>query len=134
MEKTIEECKAHIQSFANKHKLIFDDEGQVGFGRDCVGLKHGDNYVDFNPCNSMTYESIEEFHDERLYEIAPADAYHKHDCLAVLGHGDDSIRQLCEWIEKLEALGATIESFATGATGIQAMLSGFTKMTVKIPK
>ena len=28
--KTIEECRLNIQEFANKHKLIFEDEGECG--------------------------------------------------------------------------------------------------------
>ena len=47
--ETIEECKANIQEFANRFKLIFEDKGECGFGRECVGLTSVTNYVDYNP-------------------------------------------------------------------------------------
>ena len=32
----------------------------------------------------------------------PEDAYHKHDCVAVLGHGDDALEQLYQWAKWLD--------------------------------
>lgn len=122
--KTIEDCRANIQEFANRLKVIFEDEGECGFGRECVGLTSGSNWVDYNPSDAMTYENIPEFYDERLDEITPPDAYHKHSCIAVLGRGDDAIRQLSDWIDKLKELGVVIEKYPTGAFGL----------AVKIPK
>ena len=55
-------------------------------------------------------------------------------CLAVLGRGEDSIRQLSEWVDALRELGATVVSFPTGATGMQAMISGSTGYAIKIPQ
>ena len=130
--RTIQGCFDNIQEFANKHKLIFDPEGECGFGRECVGLLHGDNYVDYNPTDSVNYDYIEGFYDERLNEIAPEDAYHNHNCLAVLGRGDNAIRQLSDWVDKLKELGVTVESYPTGATGIQSMISGVIGRAVKI--
>jgi len=40
------------------------------------------------------------------------DAYHKHDCLAVLGHGDAAVIQLARWIKHMESQGTvTIEDY-----------------------
>ena len=61
--KTIEEYKANIQEFANRFKLIFEDDGEVGFGRKCVGLTNGSNYVDYNPTQYPDYDYVEEFYD-----------------------------------------------------------------------
>jgi len=133
-QKSIDECKLFIQDFANKFKLVFEDQGEVGFGRECVGLTNGSNYVEYNPTNSTTYERIEEFYDERLWDIVPENAYHKHDCLAVLGRGENAIRQLYDWVLKLTELNATVEKYSTGATGIQALFSGTQVPAVKIPK
>lgn len=133
-EKTIEECKANIQEFANRFKLIFEDEGEAGFGRECVGITNGNNWVDYNPTSYPDYENIEEFYDERFYSICPPDAYHKHTCLAVLGRGDGAIRQLSDWVDKLNELGVVVEEYKTGATGAQAMFSGLTGNAIKIPK
>jgi hypothetical protein len=131
--KTIEACKANIQEFANRFKLIFEEEGECGLGRECVGLTNGNNYVDYNPICEPNYDYVEGFYDERLWDIAPENAYHKHDCLAVLGRGDNAIRELSEWIDKLNELGAVVEKYATGATGIQAMISGTHNYAVRIP-
>jgi hypothetical protein len=35
--------------FALKHKVIFEEDGEVGMGRPCVGFVRGDGYVDYNP-------------------------------------------------------------------------------------
>lgn len=122
----------NIQEFANKHKIVFEPEGECGFGRKCVGLMHGENYVDYNPTHDTTYEPIEGFQDERLYDIVPPNAYHKHNCLAVLGRGEEAIKQLSDWVDKLKELNATIETYETGATGIQAMMSGLFGKAVKL--
>ncbi len=133
-KRTLKDCKSIIQEFANRFKLIFEEEGECGFGRECVGLTNGNNYVDYNPTHSETYEYIDGFYDERFDEIAPPDAYHKHDCLAVLGRGEVPIRQLAEWVIKLNDLGAVVEKYPTGATGLQAMISGRHNFAVRIPK
>jgi hypothetical protein len=80
-----------------------------------------------------TYETIEEFSDENFWDIAPENAYHKSDCIAVLGRGDDAIRELSDWVEGLKGMGAEVRSYQTGATGMQAILSGVTNYTVWVP-
>lgn len=124
----------NIQEFANQHKLIFEDEGECGFGRECVGLidKRG-SWVDYNPCSHPNYEPIEELNDERLDDITPADAYHKHDCVAVLGRGDEAIKQLSEWVDELKKLNVELVEYKTGADGIQALMSGVIGYAFKIP-
>ncbi len=131
---TLDDCKKNIQEFANKNKVVFEDEGEVGIGRECVGLLMGGNYVNYNPHNSETYEEMPEYYDDRLNAIAPEDAYHKHQCIAVLGRGEEAIRQLSDWVDKLKELGATIEQFPTGAKGMQALFSGVFAYTIKLPK
>ena len=132
--KTIEEHKANIQEFANRFKLIFEDDGEVGFGRKCIGLTNGSNYVDYNPTQYPNYDYVEEFYDERLFDIVPENAYHKHNCLAVLGNEETSIIQLSEWIDKLKELGAVVEKYKTGATGIQALITGIENYAIKLTK
>ena len=132
--KTIEEHKANIQEFANRFKLIFEDDGEVGFGRKCVGLTNGSNYVDYNPTQYPNYDYVEKFYDERLFDIVPENAYHKHNCLAVLGNEETSIIQLSEWIDKLKELGAVVEKYKTGATGMQALFTGTENYAIKLTK
>jgi len=115
----------YLQAFATKHKIVFQDEGECGFGRECVGLSHGDGWIDHNPHNLTNYEAITGTACAEARENAPEDAYHKHDCLAVLGRGDGAVGQLANWMRALEAAGTVcIIDFETGATGIQALVSG----------
>jgi hypothetical protein len=132
--RTLEECKKIINDFAIKNKLVFEEEGEVGFGRECVGLTKGNNYVDYNPTKYPNYDTIYEFYDSRLDYICPEDHYHKHDCIAVLGRGNDAIRQLCDWVESIDKLGGLVVEYKTGATGFQALLSGTTGYTIKLTK
>ncbi len=112
---TMKEARAKIQAFANEHKLVFEDRGTCGFGRPCVGLRHGDSYVDYNPYDEKDYsEQLPEFFDERLSPPREvADSYHKHDCMAVLARGDEpnydaAIKQLLAWIEHYEKIGVEL--------------------------
>ena len=115
----------YLQEFATRHKIVFDDEDECGFGRECVGLRHGGNYIDHNPHDCTTYEPIKEAVCDAARETSPEDAYHKHDCLAVLGRGADAIKQLADWVRALETAGTVeIVDYKTGAAGIQAVISG----------
>lgn len=123
--------RARIQAFANKHKLIFEDKGECGFGRSCVGLNTGGNWLNYNPYKlNDNYDPIPEFNDDRLRAPGDVDAYHKHDCFAVLVHDEDyakAIRGLDEWITHILSQGEVeVAEFDTGAVGIQALLSGLT--------
>lgn len=124
----------NIAEFAQRNKLFFAIEGECGFGRKCVGLLYRDNYVNYNPTDDVSYDYIKQLYDERLFDIVPQDAYHKHNCLAVLGRGEKAVRQLSEWVDKLKALDVTIEQYQTGATGIQILASGSTGTAIKVNK
>jgi hypothetical protein len=136
MEKT-NEIYQNLQRFANEHKLILEDHGEVGFGRPCVGFLHGHNYVDYNPMNLESFEYIPGF---KIDDPVPSgvNAYHKHDCMAVLVENDDydeALRQLNEWVKHLESLGTVeIVQYETGARGMQAVISGFFGKAIKISK
>ncbi len=123
----------YLQDFANRHKIVFNDEGECGFGRECVGLSHGDGWIDHNPHNHTTYKPIEDVACPEAQEFSPEGAYHKHDCLAILGRGDGAIKQLADWMRALEASGTVdIVDFEPGATGIQALISGMTSRAVVV--
>jgi len=132
---TAAEARAICERFALQHKVIFDDEGSCGFDRDCVGFRDGDRWVDHNPYDqgSPTYAQIAKLACKAAYPPDDVDAYHKHDCLAVLGRGDDAIIGLAKWVLKLEAAGTVeIVTYTTGATGLQAMFSGLTAKAVVV--
>jgi len=120
-----------VQDFANKHKLVFQDHGECGFGRPCVGLLHGDSYVDYRPMRKAPppdyYVRVFENDDFRYVPEDVPDAYHKHDCIAVLVHNDDyelAIRQLAAWVLYLDANNAKVVEYPTGESGIGAFLHG----------
>lgn len=124
------EIKQALNLFAANHKLIFEDNGEVGFGRPCVGfISKGGDYVDYNP---YRYNPTEEVwpHDDRLRAPPDVEAYNKHQCFAVLiydAEHDQAIRELHYWIEKLNSIGETIVvPYETGAEGLQAVMSGMT--------
>lgn len=134
---SMKSIRQELQEFANKHKVIFEDKGEVGFGRPCVGFLYGDNYVDHNPRNQETFKPIPEYADERLYAHGAPDAYHKHDCLAVLVHRDnynEALRQLHNWIRHIESLGKVVMVFYNKGTKdpLQAFLIGYHGMTITI--
>lgn len=131
---SLDDCKKNIWEFANRFKVVFEDKGECGFGRECVGLTNGNNWVAYNPSRSMTFEYIEKYYNEKLYDIIPEDAYHKDSCMAVLGRGYEAIIQLSEWIDKLKELGAVIEEYETGAEGLQVFFSGIISTVVYVPK
>lgn len=58
-----------------------------------------------------------------------------HDCFAVLVSDDDydsALIELSEWIKRIEDNGYTIEVYDTGATGVQAMISGTQGKCIKL--
>ena len=120
----IQEKINYIQEFADKHDLTFDQEGECGFGRECVGLLRGGIYVDYNPTDSVNYDEIPHLSSDDHYKMTPPNAYHKHNCMAVLGRGDSAISELYDWVIALEERNVRFETFSTGASGLQALISG----------
>lgn len=104
MEKLIKK----LEAFASEHDIDFVQDGTVGFWRECVGFTKKDKYIDFNPLDE-NFERIEELYDERLYPEV-ADAYHKHNCMAVLEveSKDKALRQLGLWVDHYNKLGVEI--------------------------
>lgn len=128
----IDEAKEICQNFANKHKIIFNDKGECGFGRECIGFCHGDRWIDFNP-HDCYLDPIDGFQNENFNAPNGVNAYHKHDCLAVLGRGDDSIIGLARWVKHLESIGEIeVAIYNTGATGMQAFVNGTKGRAIKL--
>ena len=128
--------RGKLERFALKHKLVLQERGEVGFGRPCVGFCHGDQYVNYNPHKSDgDYKQIEKLYDNRHHQLTPEDAYHKHTCMAVLVHNenyDEALRQLGDWVEKLERIGVEVIEFKTGAKGVQAIMTGLFGRALKL--
>lgn len=129
----------NLQRFANEHRVIFQDKGKVGFGRPCVGfISQGGNYVDYEPISYADYEPILGFDNSPRPSDNITDAYHKHNCLAVLVRDenyDEALRQLNEWVIEMEAKGPVeIAEYETGAVGMQAMFSGVIGYAIRYKK
>jgi len=133
---SIEETRARLRAFGDKLGLTLMEQGEVGFGRPCVGFLRGHVYVDYNPISMVDFEPI--FPEDSRLEAPPGvRSYHKHSCVAVLAEGDppdygQALSQLLEWVEELEAQGELqVVSYPTGATGMQAVITGATGSAIR---
>lgn len=116
---------AFMIEWCERYGLTLQTKGEVGFGRPCVGILYGQTYVDFD------YELHYSVDRGGIGLWNPPDAYHKHDCLAVLVHDDDytkALDQLYEWVVWLieHNVGVEIQSRKTynqpGTPGAQLEL------------
>ena len=96
----------YLTDWAARYKCSLQLNGQVGFGRDCVGILKDSNYIDTQDIKNATAYNFDA-PPHSWWE--PEDSYHKHDCLAVLGHGDEALAQLYEWVRWLDGQGYGIE-------------------------
>lgn len=98
--------------FAERNNLTFSENGSVGFMRPCVGFMRGNRYIDYNPYDWQGDDIKRIPETESPLSNPPSklvpDAYHKHDCMAVLVQEDDvrgAVVQLAEWVRHLERGG-----------------------------
>jgi len=108
-----------VRLWAAEQGCVLELDGEVGFGRPCVGILWRDHYVD---TPGSAYNDVppglprEPFRpDERQRRILDlyrppddVDAYEKHDCLAVLGTDELAVDGLLRWVEKIRAVGGRI--------------------------
>lgn len=85
--------------WCEKHGLQLELQGEVGFGRECVGVTHDGNYPDYASWGS------DDSWDGGTEVWAPENAYHKHPCVAVLGRGEEAESQLFDWLRWFDANG-----------------------------
>ena len=93
----------YLTEWAARYRCSLQLNGQVGFGRDCTGILKGDTYIDTSDIKGETAYTA----DGEWWE--PEDSYHKHDCLAVLGHGEEALTQLYQWVKWLDEHGYGVE-------------------------
>ncbi|MCB0386321.1 MAG: hypothetical protein KDD43_13085, partial [Bdellovibrionales bacterium] len=91
-------------------------------------------YIDHNPLDKENYEPIWP-EDERLYAPEGVEAYHKHDCLAVLCDDEDyntALRELLQWVEHLESQGEVeVVEYDNKASGLTAAFHGITGYAIR---
>lgn len=105
MHMTHEEKIQWMAMWCAKNKATLNLEGECGFGRECVGILLETNYPDYEWWDEKTYERIDPNGDV----WTPADAYHKHPCVAVLGRGEEAEAQLYEWLKWFDDNGFKAE-------------------------
>lgn len=91
--------------WAAKNGFQLELDGEVGFGRECVGILTEGQYPEYLWYND-NYDRIDGNGDV----WTPPDAYHKGPYVAVLGTSDDSINQLYQWLQWFDQNGFTKET------------------------
>jgi hypothetical protein len=94
--------------WAAEQKCVLDLDGEVGFGRECVGVLYKSSYVDTPGSGSNDWPEYPEAPDERRMPPEDVDAYHKHDCLCVLGRDETAVDGLLRWVEKIREHGGRV--------------------------
>lgn len=85
----------YMKEWCAKNNLTLVLEGEVGFGRECVGILS-------EQCGAYPdYWSFDEDYNVVEGEDVwiPDGAYHKHPCVAVLGRGTDAEEELYQWVK-----------------------------------
>lgn len=118
---------AHID-WAMDNRVIIT-EGECGFGRPCVGVSDGSKWVDWRATTGAPdYKPIPGEYDGWV----PNDAYHKHDCVAVLVHNDNAELawiQLAAWLNAIILNGWTVlHETRTPADAIDALMGGMSSV------
>lgn len=111
-----DECE-FMAKWVAKQGCALTLEGEVGFGRPAVGVMKLDHYPDWRGYEGDWYDLDAPVVDawwqvEEAHPPPNVDYYHKHDCLAVLGHTHESVEQLYKWVEKLSDNGIIVASIA----------------------
>ena len=96
------------------HCALELDDGEVGFGRECVGVLAGDCYPDYEWYDPKTYKRL----DANGEVWTPVNAYHKHACVAVLGRGEEAEAELFTWLQWFDSQGFKLE---TGTNSIEGL-------------
>ena len=94
-----------MKEWAHNNKLRLELQGECGFGRECVGVIGSDCYPEYHWYSEEDYDR----EDENGEVWRPEDAYHKHECVAVLGRGENAEAQLYDWLKWFEENGFVAE-------------------------
>lgn len=135
-ELSLDEIRLDLLNFCKEIGAIFMEQGEIGFGRPCVGITNGRACLSYSPSLSDDRcTPLKDLWDEAIDPPASVeDSYHKGDYMAVLIHDDDeekALRQLHIWIEHIrKAGGAKLITFVTGASGAQALFSGLSETAI----
>lgn len=102
-----------MEAWAAKNGLTLDLDGEIGFGRDAVTVTNRDGTC---PDYGDPYEGD----DGDVW--TPRDAYHKYQCVAVLGKGEEAELQMYEWLRWFDDNGYVCVEAPSHPNTIGAML------------
>ncbi len=91
---THEEKIQWMAMWCARNHVQLELEGECGLGRLCVGILTEGKYPDYDRNDVWT----------------PVNAYHKYDCVAVLGRGEEAEDQLYDWLKWFDDHGYTVKS------------------------
>ncbi len=113
-EKGHEEKIEWMAVWAVRNQCQLDLEGECGLGRECVGILRAGVYPDYHWRDPKTYERT----DSNGEVWTPPDAYHKHECVAVLGGGEPAEAQLYDWLRWFDERGFTVTYTVDDVAGL----------------
>ena len=117
--------------WATQNRVVITD-GECGFGRTCVGLSAGSYWIDWRAnTGSPDYTEIPCAYDGWV----PDNAYHKHDCVAVLGDDSGAWNELALWLDAIMEGGwEVIHSDRVPKDSIDLLFHGTTTARLGKPK
>lgn len=118
----------HIKRFVKTTGLSYNESGEIGFGRKCVGIMNQktESYL------AYTHYLNEDYSNPIGHEVAentmPKNAYHKGPYLAVLHDGSEkghreAVKQLDLWLEKILAASFDLTEY-NETNSFASMLNG----------
>lgn len=122
METSLDEKISWMRDWAERNGAELTLNGSCGFFRDCVGIRVKGLYPDYN-----WYDDEYNRVDTNGEVWSPDLAYHKHPCVAVLGHGTESIEQLYMWIQWFDNNGFVLEQEVLPEDGLNEVQIMFGK-------
>lgn len=129
-QHTLSTMEADLTAWAAEWGVTYQ-RGEVGFGRNCVGFIHDESgsYVDLYEMGADYLPVDPELEQATRPPAMVADAYHKHDCLAVLVHGEalpSAVAQLYAWVGSLRLNGFTVKVVPRRTMDVSALLGSRT--------
>lgn len=123
----------YLQKFAKEIDCEYK-EGEIGFGRECVGILKGGNYLGYNL--EASYGGGMEKWDDRLDAPKGVNAYHKGNYMAVLIDDEttkeQAIEQLFNWVRNIDFYDLKVVSYYPPIPTVGALMGNPFEPELKI--
>lgn len=117
-----------IDKFTKQTGFKFEERGEIGFGRNCVGIidEANETYLAYEANHPRTHEVL--IRHEVAYAMQAPNAYHKGPYLAVLYDGTEekrleAIAELEQWVQNILDAGFEMKTFLE-TNSVTALLNG----------